>query len=193
MGAAEAIAFAQAQLGKPYVFGATGPNSYDCSGLTYKAAAAGGVKIGRTTAQQIFNGSNVGKDALQPGDLVFPDPGHVQLYVGNQQVIEAPHTGAFVRLTTMWGFWQARRIFDVSATATSAFVTVGNPVTDTGNVLANLESISTKLIDPNLWKRVSVGVFGAGLIVAAILFFNRDEVMQQIKTGTKAAEIGAAL
>lgn len=105
-----AVAFARAQIGKPYVFGATGPNSFDCSGLVRAAFKNAGVDLPRTTFQQITSGVAVSKAELRLGDLVFADPGHVALYSGNGNVIEAPHSGAVVREVAMWGFWKGRRV-----------------------------------------------------------------------------------
>ena len=103
---ARAVAFAYAQLGKPYLWGATGPGSYDCSGLTSTAYRAAGLGIPRTAAEQWSAGPHVSLADLRPGDLVFyatdtADPAtihHVGIYVGDGQMIEAPHTGAVVRL-----------------------------------------------------------------------------------------------
>ncbi|MFF3598826.1 C40 family peptidase [Kitasatospora indigofera] len=97
--AAEAIAFARAQLGKPYVWGATGPGSYDCSGLVQAAWAAAGVSLPRTTYDQIDAARRIPRDQLQPGDLVFFYAGvtHVGLYTGGGRMIHAPHPGAPVR------------------------------------------------------------------------------------------------
>jgi cell wall-associated NlpC family hydrolase len=108
--AAVAIAFARAQIGKPYVFGATGPNSYDCSGLIQAAYKAAGVGLPRTTYQQILIGKNISQSDLIPGDLIFPDAGHVQLYSGNGNIIEAPESGQNVKERKIWGFWRARRV-----------------------------------------------------------------------------------
>jgi cell wall-associated NlpC family hydrolase len=105
-----AIRYALAQVGKPYKWGATGPNAFDCSGLVYAAFRSAGVKLPRTTYLQANIGSRISKANLQPGDLVFPDPGHVQIYLGNGTVVESPHTGANVRVVKMWGFWTARRV-----------------------------------------------------------------------------------
>ncbi|MFJ4983769.1 NlpC/P60 family protein [Streptomyces sp. NPDC088732] len=98
--AEKAIAFAHAQLGKPYVYGATGPNSFDCSGLTQGAWAAAGVSIPRTTYDQVDFGTRVTADQLQPGDLVFfySDVTHVGLYIGGGEMIHAPHTGTVVKV-----------------------------------------------------------------------------------------------
>jgi cell wall-associated NlpC family hydrolase len=108
--AASAVSWARQQIGKPYVYGATGPNSYDCSGLIQAAYRTVGVSLPRTTYQQVLVGVPVSKANLAIGDLVFPDPGHVQLYSGGGNVVEAPRTGLRVREVKMWGFWTARRI-----------------------------------------------------------------------------------
>lgn len=107
--AGAAIAFATSKLGLPYQWGGTGP-LYDCSGLVQAAYAAAGVALPRDTYGQVNVGTPVARDQLQPGDLVFPDAGHVSIYVGNGEVIEAPHTGAFVQRVKMWGWWEARRV-----------------------------------------------------------------------------------
>ncbi|MFI6049046.1 NlpC/P60 family protein [Streptomyces violascens] len=97
--AAKALAFARAQMGKPYVWGATGPASYDCSGLTQAAWKAAGVDLPRTTWDQVKVGTRVATADLQPGDLVFfyDDISHVGMYIGNGMMIHAPHSGAYVR------------------------------------------------------------------------------------------------
>ncbi|GAA2440440.1 NlpC/P60 family protein [Streptomyces mauvecolor] len=97
--AAKALAFARAQMGKPYVWGATGPASYDCSGLTQAAWKAAGVDLPRTTWDQVKMGTRVATADLQPGDLVFfyDDISHVGMYIGNGMMIHAPHSGAYVR------------------------------------------------------------------------------------------------
>ncbi|MCX5392666.1 NlpC/P60 family protein [Streptomyces sp. NBC_00094] len=98
--AAEAISFARSQLGKPYVWGATGPSAYDCSGLTQAAWRAAGVSLPRTTYTQINAGQRVSRSQLAPGDLVFFYSGisHVGLYIGGGQMIHAPRPGAPVRI-----------------------------------------------------------------------------------------------
>ncbi|MFD7897800.1 NlpC/P60 family protein [Streptomyces sp. NPDC059743] len=98
--AAAAVAFAYGALGKPYVWGATGPGSFDCSGLTQAAWRAAGVSLPRTTYTQINAGQRVTRDRLAPGDLVFFFSGvsHVGIYVGGGQMIHAPRPGSAVRL-----------------------------------------------------------------------------------------------
>lgn len=101
---AKALAFARAQLGKPYRYGATGPKAYDCSGLTGAAWKAAGVTLPRTSQQQFAVGQKVAKADLQPGDLVFfygKQPAHVALYVGDGQIIHAPRPGKTVEYSKL--------------------------------------------------------------------------------------------
>ncbi len=107
--AAIAVKFALSKLGLPYVWGATGPNAYDCSGLTQAAWKAAGIDISRTTYTQIDHGVPVPRSMAAVGDLVFPHAGHVQMYIGNNQVVEAPHSGANVRISQMAANVQIRR------------------------------------------------------------------------------------
>jgi cell wall-associated NlpC family hydrolase len=113
--AAAAIAFARAQLGKPYQWGGSGPDSYDCSGLVWAAYAAAGIHIARTTYQWQQDGAVIYRRQqdgpavtlaqLEPGDLLFSagsdgtpaNPGHVVMYLGDGQVIQAPRTGTDVQ------------------------------------------------------------------------------------------------
>lgn len=97
--AEKALAFARAQTGKPYVWGATGPSSYDCSGLTQAAWKAAGVDLPRTTWDQVKVGQRIATKDLKPGDLVFfyDDISHVGMYIGGGKMIHAPHPGADVR------------------------------------------------------------------------------------------------
>jgi cell wall-associated NlpC family hydrolase len=111
-GAAAAVAFAYAQLGEPYVWGAVGPDSWDCSGLTMGAWAAAGVSLPHYTVAQYYATTPVSYSQLQPGDLVFwasnpSDPNtifHVALYIGNDEIIQAPHTGLDVEVSSMWAW-----------------------------------------------------------------------------------------
>lgn len=94
-----ALAFGRAQLGEPYVFGATGPNRWDCSGLTQAAWRAAGVSIPRTTYTQVKIGQRVARADLRLGDLVFfygSRPSHVGLYAGDGMVLNAPRPGKTV-------------------------------------------------------------------------------------------------
>lgn len=107
--AGRAVAAALSRLGRPYVWGATGPDRFDCSGLTQWAYARAGVHLDRTTYQQIHAGIPVLRSQIQPGDLVFPSTGHVQLSLGNNQVIEAPHAGSVVKISPLGNAVAIRR------------------------------------------------------------------------------------
>ena len=90
----KAVAFAYAQLGKPYEWGATGPNAYDCSGLVQAAWAAAGLAIPRTTYEDWDDLQHIPVSEMAPGDLIiFDDEGHVGMYVGDGYFIDAPTTG----------------------------------------------------------------------------------------------------
>ncbi|SDT38794.1 C40 family peptidase [Actinoplanes derwentensis] len=90
-------------IGKPYVFGSNGPNSYDCSGLTQEAWGSVGVHLEHYTKDQYGSGTPVSRDELKPGDLVFywSDVHHVSIYIGGGMVVHAPHTGDYVRMATI--------------------------------------------------------------------------------------------
>jgi peptidoglycan DL-endopeptidase CwlO len=97
--AAAALAAAKTKIGSPYVYGATGPSSFDCSGLTSWAYAQAGASIPRTSQSQANAGTRLSMSQLKPGDLVifYGDQHHVALYAGNGMVLHAPRTGTFVR------------------------------------------------------------------------------------------------
>lgn len=111
--AAIAIAFARAQLGKPYIFGGEGPDGFDCSGLTVKAYASAGVYIGTHSVNDQFQtaaarGQIVPYSQRQAGDLIFwgENPGdfyHVGLYIGGEMMIAAPSEGDVVKIQSVWG------------------------------------------------------------------------------------------
>ncbi|MFF4251177.1 NlpC/P60 family protein [Streptomyces sp. NPDC001663] len=98
--AAAAVSYAYAKLGSPYVWGATGPDAFDCSGLVQAAYRSAGISLPRTTYAQIGAGRRVSRSELAPGDLVFFYSGisHVGIYVGNGQMIHAPNPSAPVRI-----------------------------------------------------------------------------------------------
>lgn len=105
------VDYAYQFLGCDYVYGATGPSTFDCSGFTqYVFRNAAGVSLPRTTYDQINVGTPVSYNDLQPGDLVFPHTGHVGIYVGNGQMIHAPSTGDVVKVSSVYKFYTARRV-----------------------------------------------------------------------------------
>jgi len=100
---AAAVWWAEKALGRPYVWGATGPKSFDCSGLCLWAYAHVGVSLPHYSGAQFNCGQHVGRAYLQPGDLVFfgHPIHHVGMYIGSGRFIEAPHSGASVRISTL--------------------------------------------------------------------------------------------
>lgn len=111
-----ALKTALAQIGDPYVWGAEGPNSFDCSGLTQYAAKKAGVNIPRVADAQFNQLPKVSPGDIQPGDLIFPatsykngQMGHVMMYVGNGQCVHAPRTGQDVKITSLPKSYAARR------------------------------------------------------------------------------------
>ena len=106
--AGKAVAFAYAQIGKPYAWGGTGPGSYDCSGLTMSAWAAAGVSIPRISYDQMSQLPSVSISALQPGDILgFAGNSHVGLYVGGGYLIDAPETGEDVQKVALSGWYRS--------------------------------------------------------------------------------------
>jgi cell wall-associated NlpC family hydrolase len=108
--AAAAIAEARTRLGDPYVWGAQGPASFDCSGLTQWAYARAGIALPRVAAAQWHSGPQIALADLSPGDLLFwaTDPSnpatihHVALYIGGGEMIAAPHTGEDVQVQRVY-------------------------------------------------------------------------------------------
>jgi cell wall-associated NlpC family hydrolase len=103
-----AVKVAMDQLGKSYVYGAAGPDHFDCSGLTMYAYAAAGISLPHHAASQFNEGHHVAQSELQPGDLVFFEKnlGHMGMYIGNGNFIHSPHTGDVVKISALSGYYQ---------------------------------------------------------------------------------------
>ncbi|WP_354641275.1 C40 family peptidase [Kitasatospora camelliae] len=108
-GAEAAIAFARTTIGLPYIWGGEGPDGYDCSGLTMLAWRQGGRNLTHFAADQYAESTPIGYGQLRPGDLVFwtdtgraADIHHVALYIGDDQIIEAPRPGTAVKQASLW-------------------------------------------------------------------------------------------
>jgi cell wall-associated NlpC family hydrolase len=109
-GAGAAIAEAKKQLGKPYSWGAAGPDSFDCSGLTMWSWRAGGVNLPHYTGSQYASTTHIPLSAIQPGDLIFYNGmEHVALYIGGGQIIHAPHSGSVVQIENMY-YWNTSMV-----------------------------------------------------------------------------------
>jgi cell wall-associated NlpC family hydrolase len=113
--AGQAVTYAWNQIGKPYKWGASGPNSFDCSGLTMMAWKAAGVTLEHNAARQWNQVAHISRSQLAPGDLVFYSSlGHVGIYIGNNQIIHAPTTGKNVQIapvdkgSSIYGFGRVR-------------------------------------------------------------------------------------
>ena len=105
------IRYAQQFLGVPYLWGGTTPSGFDCSGLVqYCYSNALGIQLPRVTQDQINCGVHVPRDQLQPGDLIFPHIGHVQIYIGDGNVLHAPQTGDVVKVSRIGNVLEARRV-----------------------------------------------------------------------------------
>lgn len=111
------VSHARAQLGKPYIYGATGSNAFDCSGLTQYVYKKAGINIARTSSSQALQGSTVSRGNLQAGDLVFFKTGgssyisHVGIYIGNGKMIHSPKPGDVVKVSSLLsGYVTAKRI-----------------------------------------------------------------------------------
>jgi cell wall-associated NlpC family hydrolase len=100
--AARAVETALQELGKPYRYGALGPSTFDCSGLTKFAYHAAGIDLPHSAAAQYGSGRRINRNQLQPGDLIFwRGLGHVGMYVGAGRMVHAPETGDVVRIASI--------------------------------------------------------------------------------------------
>jgi len=109
--AVRALAIARAQIGKPYLWGGSGPDSFDCSGLcVYSYRTAGHYLPRYNDAGLAVAGVRVPQSALLPGDLVRPHVGHIQVYAGAGRIVEAANASSPVREVPMWGFLDGTRI-----------------------------------------------------------------------------------
>jgi hypothetical protein len=189
------ISWESAQIGKPYQWGAIGPDAYDCSGLQQAAFNLVGYPLTRTTYTQILQGSSVGIQDLQPGDLIFPDAGHVQLYIGGGEVIEAPYTGSQVRRVKMWGFWQARRYLDggadLAANPNQILSATDTAQSQTGSSGGSPLSVALKApawIAKN-YLRVLEAIGGIVAIILGVVMINKDTFKEVGETVGKFAAI----
>lgn len=103
------VGYAMAQVGKRYVFGAAGPNTFDCSGLVQAAYGKVGIWTPHYTGDLLSRGRAVSQGELQPGDLIFPHAGHVGIYIGGGQMVHASTVRTGVKVSGFY-VWRARRL-----------------------------------------------------------------------------------
>ena len=173
-----AIAFAHAQEGKRYVWATAGPNTYDCSGLVYRAFQHAGYAFkGRPTTYSLVGmGTAVKKNDLRRGDLIFPNPGHVQIYLGGGKVVEAASShlprNKPIRTAGMSGFWRARRLINGAAIITSENDQQASGQSGTGNQNdALVGAVSGALdwaADAKHWYNLLMIILGILLILIAL-------------------------
>lgn len=192
----------KSELGKPYVWGAEGPNTFDCSGLVQYVYGHNGITLPRTSLEQSKQGLTIPKGQQQPGDLVFSDwegkgvVSHVSVYVGGGQVIEAPEPGQNVKITPLSATYMAhvkniQRVgitgsagvdFTGSGTAQSTTQFDGitaalNGVGQSFAGIAQTASILDKLTMPQFWVRV-----GAGLAGTTLVFFGLWKLTSEVRS-----------
>ena len=113
---------ARNQIGKPYVWGAEGPNSFDCSGLVMYCYEKCGYSFDHrpTTYTLVEMGTAVSQNKLTKADLVLPNSGHVQIYSGNGKIIHAPQSNDVVKEVALYKFWKGRRLIKGSTSDSSS-------------------------------------------------------------------------
>lgn len=186
----ELVAAVRRHLGQQYVYGAEGPNTFDCSGLMQYAFGQEGIKIPRTAESQwAWKGFQpVGYGELQPGDLIFSDwpgdgssPGHVAMYSGNGKLIEAPRTGVPIHEIALDSGYRKhvkgyRRLSGTAATgdtkpisdAKDTKAAVAGGLAGIGSELAAASDFVAALLMPATWIRISAFVIGGGAVGAGI-------------------------
>lgn len=104
------LRYALAQRGEPYVFGADGPGSWDCSGLVMMAYRKIGIRLPHYTGTMIGYGRQISHAQLRPGDIIFPSSSHVGIYLGSNKMVVAPQPGDVVKIQKVYAFYAARRL-----------------------------------------------------------------------------------
>jgi hypothetical protein len=169
-----ALDFALQQVGKPYQWGAVGPNSYDCSGLTQTAYSKAGVKIPRTSSTQAVFGKAIAYKDVAPGDLIFPyfPVTHVAMYAGNGMVVEAPEPGKNVHVVKYYGSTGGiRRVTDQPGTHGTA---AGAPSDNSGasqnrsSFLSLFKTLVDVATNVNDWISIAYIIVGSSILIALI-------------------------
>lgn len=105
-----AIGYAMAQVGKSYVFGASGPNAFDCSGLVMRSFQQIGIALPHYTGTMLGYGKRVSRSEMIRGDIVFPSSSHVGIYLGNGEYIAASNPRTGIKVSKLYSFYAARRL-----------------------------------------------------------------------------------
>lgn len=199
----DVVAAARRLLGDPYVYGATGPGSFDCSGLVQYVYRQLGITLPRTSEEQYGVGTAVSAGDLQPGDLVFSagsdgtasSPGHVGIYAGSGQVIVAPHTGTDVQVQQLANFGATgyRRPPGLDGATSSGSASTGG--VQQADLLGGLLSFPTGIVSfftsatddltasanffralfqPSTYVRAGAGFFGVLFVITGVVFIARE-------------------
>jgi hypothetical protein len=190
--AADIIATMRTAIGKPYVFGAEGPDAFDCSGLMQWAFGKNGITLPRIAADQAKVGTEVPRSSIQPGDMIFSIwdgasvPSHVALYIGNNQYLNAPQEGENVKIGTLNDYyWQhvkaVRRVNGVTGGGTIGAFNPLNPL-DLGGAAGSLlggavDTLAKKLFwfaMPTSIVRLAAGGAGVVFLLMGIVLLARQ-------------------
>ena len=199
---ADLITYGRTFLGRPYVFGAAGPSSFDCSGLMQYLFKHFGISLPRVTGDQVKVGSNVEKGSQRPGDLVFSSwdgrpNSHVGMYVGNDQILVAPHTGDVVKIQALNSNYMnhvsaIRRVpgVDGSTEGTTSLIPpsgdagssgflgrIADALSGIGSSIASVGKVSEwilRLSIPNVAVRFISGILGMALLILGLIYIGRE-------------------
>lgn len=186
----QVIAVAMAQRGKPYVFGKVGPDTFDCSGLVVYAYKHGaGINLPHFTGSLWAKGSSVTKASLAPGDLVFPNPSHVGIYIGQGQMVVAPHTGSVVQVQSVRTVWGARRIITPGTAVGLNVQNLGvqnvsaipgvDEIKAIYGVFQKVNDMASYVSNPKAWMRFAMYFAGALLILYGMWKFDTGKAVIQ--------------
>lgn len=195
------VAWAEAQVGKPYIWGGTGNPGFDCSGLTSQAYLHGaGITIPRVAAAQQAAGTKITAAELQPADLCFAGiPAfHVTMFIGNGMIVAADETGVPVRTrkfdTSEWTGGYRRMATLTGSGSSSSLLSDIIDLTPLGGIASAAEGISavaSHLLSASWWERIGKMVLALLVIGVGLVILNRKQVERAGKTAVKAAEVAA--
>jgi cell wall-associated NlpC family hydrolase len=193
------VAWAVAQVGKAYVWGGTGPNGFDCSGLTSQAYLhGGGITIPRVAAAQQSAGTPINESELQPADLVFigTPAFHVAMYAGSGDVVAADNPSVPIRVRAFnpseWtgGF---RRMANLASGGGNALTSLlsSTPVSGPLQALEGVNAIAQSLTSGEWWKRIGKAAIAFVVIMIGFVILNRKRIEKTLKEGATVAAVAA--